>query len=124
MNEPYKNSSWTDNIKAACLVGYVALMCGAYFFSNDWAQTNFPLVFSFPILCGMSVWVSFCFILDIAQYHREGWNFQERNTRIPFGSEDGIYRAPAKRSMWLGYPLFLTVSWVLTIATAYPLFSV
>ena len=61
------------------------------------------------------------FVLDLIQYRREGWNFDERNTRakIQWGDESlaGPPMHPSTQ-MWFGYPMFIIIFGAPSIAAA------
>jgi hypothetical protein len=74
---------------------------------DKWVLGTISVVFG-----GFGLYMLGLFILDLIQYRREGWNFDERNTRakIRWGDESstGSPMHPMTQ-MWFGYPMFVII---------------
>ena len=71
----------------------------------------------FFVFGGFSLYMLGLFVLDLIQYRREGWNFDERDTRakIQWGEVAGPPMDP-RTQMWFGYPMFIIISGAPSIA--------
>ena len=65
------------------------------------------------VIGGHGLYILGLFILDFIQYWREGWNFDELNTRAKIQWGDEFLTGPPMypmTDMWFGYPMFIIIS--------------
>lgn len=72
-----------------------------------WVLRTISVVFG-----GFGLYMLGLFSLDFIQYRREGWNFDERDTRAKIRWGDESLAGPPMHPMtqlWFGYPMFIII---------------
>jgi hypothetical protein len=66
----------------------------------------------FFVFGGFGLYILRLFILDLIQYWREGWNSDERDSRLRIRwGDESLTGSPMhpKTQMWFGYPVFIII---------------
>ena len=113
-SKPFEQRPWSRlrSIVMLSLLGLATIILLIMVVSDTPISENWVLWTISVASGGISLYVLSLFVLDLIQYWRERWNFDERNTRakIQWGDESssGSLMHP-KTQMWFGYPMFIMI---------------
>ena len=128
-SKPKTGRQWSRfrSIVMFVLLGLTAVIFVAVVAFNSPQPEKLMLWVSFPFSSAIALWILKQFILDLIQYRREGWNFDERGTRanIRWGEDPGSGRPMhPSTQMWFGYPMAILVFGAISVAAGLALFGI
>ena len=113
-SNPVKLRPWSRlrSIVMLALLGLAVIIFLIIVVSDTPVPEKWVLWTVFFVFGGFSLYMLSLFVLDLIQYRREGWNFDERNTRAKIQWGDESLTGPPmhpRTQMWFGYPMFIII---------------
>jgi hypothetical protein len=107
-------------------IGAILSLLATQMFMQKNKSDKLLLELIFMAFSCITSWLIYIYILDLIQYPREGWNFDERTTRADMRwSENGNGpQMSTKTQMWFGYPMFILTFGGFSIAAGLDVFGV